>query len=366
MKIVICGVTGVIGQQVLDVAKRFKHEIVGISFNNQVEKANQIIKQLNIPYYFCHSNPNLGNVKFLDELFLLAKPHMVINAVTGYSGLNVSSMALNHKIDLGLANKESMVIAGYWLKQIAIKNKVQIYPIDSEHSALYTMLKNIKKNAIDNLYITASGGPFWDVNKKDLKNVTYKQAINHPKWKMGPKISIDCATLSNKAFELIEAFHFFNTKNIIPIRHKESIIHAGVKFKDNSYIFLASVPDMRLSIASCLNRYSYNIQPIIKPINFSNLLLNFENIKEEEYPIFKISKDIINKPKTTRGVVFNVVNDYAVKLFIDKKITFDQITHLIINFYKKYSHRQLNGMIAIYSLIDELNKILSNTWKEYL
>lgn len=180
MKIVICGATGSVGQQVLDVARRFNYEVVGISFNSQVEKAKQIVKQLNIPYYFCHEDNTKGNIKFLDELFKKTQPHMVMNCVVGYQGLDVSSMVLNHKIDLGLANKESLVIAGHWLKQSAKKNRVNIYPIDSEHAALRELVKNFKKNAIKNLIITASGGPFWNYSKKQLKTVTYKQAVAHP------------------------------------------------------------------------------------------------------------------------------------------------------------------------------------------
>lgn len=366
MKIVICGATGNIGQQTIDVAKKFNHEIVGITFNSQHEKAKEIIKQLKIPYYLCHSDSNKGNVESFDELLKLTNPKMVINAISGYFGLNISSITLKHKIDLGLANKESMVMVGHWLNQIAKKNKVLIYPIDSEHSSFYKVLKHLNKNSIKNLIITASGGPFWGYSKSQLKSIELKQALNHPTWKMGPKISIDSATLANKAFEIIELFHLFKNKNIIPIRHKQSIVHAIVQLSDNSYIFNSSIPDMKLSIQWCLEQYKFSTNSIIKPLNLNNLNLSFETINENEYQLIKIAKDVINYPNTTRGVVFNVVNDFAVDLFLNKQIAFYQIVPLIINFYNMYPHKKITGLVSINFLIPNLIEKLKSNWKDFL
>ncbi|WP_033159651.1 hypothetical protein [Mycoplasmoides alvi] len=366
MKIIICGVTGNIGQQTLDVAKKFNHEIVGITFNSQHNKAKQIIDQLKIPYYFCHNDSTKSNVKDLHDLILNTKPQMVVNAISGYHGLNVSSLVLNHKIDLGLANKESMVIAGHWLKQIANKNKVTIYPIDSEHSTFKQLLNLINKNAVKNYLITASGGPFWGFSENKLKLVTLNQTLNHPTWKMGAKISIDSATLANKAFEIIEAFYFFNSKNIIPIRHKQSIIHAALQLKNNSYIFGGSIPDMRLAIQMCLDKYKNSNDSLVKPLNLINLDLSFEAIDENNYPLLKIAKDVIDKPASTRGAVFNVVNDFAVNLFMQKQINFFEITKFITNFYYRYKHKKISGIVSVYELINSLLNQLNLTWKDYL
>lgn len=366
MKIIIFGATGNIGQQTLDVAKRFNHEVIGITFNKQHDKAEQIIKQLRIPYYFCHSDETKGNTKSLDEFLKKTKPQMAINAITGYLGLNVSSLILSQKINLGLANKESMVMAGYWLKRIAKKNKVTIYPIDSEHSTFFQLLKKVNKNLVKNYYITASGGPFWNYSKSQLKLVTLNQTLNHPTWKMGLKISIDSATLANKAFEIIEAFYFYGSKNIIPIRHKQSIVHAAIQLKDNSYLFGLSSPDMRLPIQMCLDKYKGHADSLIKPINLDNLTLCFESINENDYPLLKIAKDVISKPTTTRGPIFNIVNDFAVNLFVNKKINFYQIVPFINNFYYSYKHKKISGLISIYSLIDNVLKVLNSTWKDYL
>lgn len=365
MRILICGTTGSIGKQTVSISQTLNCQIVGITYNTQHEAAKQIIKQLKIPYYFCHSDPAKGNVKSFVELIKLTKPQMVINAVVGIAGLSISWQTLKAKIDLGLANKESLVVAGHWLKSLAKQNKVSIYPIDSEHAGLFELIKNLKKNSIKNLIITASGGPFWGFSSNQLKKVTVKQALAHPTWKMGNKISIDSATMVNKAFEMIEAYHLFNTKKIIAIRNKQSLIHAGVQLIDNSVLLHASTADMRLPIALCLKKFKSN-HSIIKPIDFNNITINLESIKDSDYPILKIAKDVINKPQTTCGLVFNIVNEFAISLFLQQKIRFDQITTLIINFYNSYNHQKIKEIVTLFGLINKIQMFLQNSWKDYL
>lgn len=365
MRILICGATGSIGKQTVSISQTLDCQIVGITYNTQHETAKQIIKQLKIPYYFCHSDPNKGNVKNFIELIKLTKPQMIINAVVGIAGLSISWQTLKAKIDLGLANKESLVVAGHWLKALAKHNKVNIYPIDSEHSGLFELVKNLKKNSIKNLIITASGGPFWGFSNSQLKNVTVKQALAHPTWKMGNKISIDSATMVNKAFEMIEAYHLFNTKNIIAIRNKQSLIHAGVQLTDNSVLLHASTADMRLPIALCLKKFKSN-DSIIKPLDFSNLTINLESIKESDYPVLKIARNVMNKPQTTCGLVFNIANEFAINLFLQQKIRFDQIATLIVNFYNNYHHQKIKEIVTIFGLINKIQLLLQNSWKDYL
>ncbi|WP_027119877.1 NAD-dependent epimerase/dehydratase family protein [[Mycoplasma] testudinis] len=365
MKIVICGATGNIGQQAIDVSQRLGHQIVGITFNKQVNEGKKIVKQLKIPYFLCHSDLAQGNTKEFNELLTKAKPNLVVNAVVGTAGLSLSIQTIKARIDLGLANKESLVVGGWWLMQLAQKQNVKIYPIDSEHAALYELLMNQKNSQIKQLMVTASGGPFWDWSKTKLKNVTVKQATDHPTWSMGAKISIDSATMVNKAFELIEAFHLFKIKDVVAYRHKQSIIHAGVQLKSNVWLFHAAFPDMRLPIGLCLERYK-TAKAIIKPLELKDLTFSFETIKISDYPVIKIAYDIIAKPKTSRGVVFNVVNDFASELFQKGLIRFDQIIDLINNFYWKYNHKKIETIVGVLALINKLQINLQTNWKEYL
>ncbi len=365
-KIVICGATGSIGQQTADVAKKLGIEIVGVTYNAQHDKAKAIVRQLKVPYWFCHSDAAKGNVASFDELLKKARPRMVVNAISGYAGLNVSSIALNHRIDLGLANKESMVIAGHWLNKIAARNKTRIYPIDSEHSSFWQLTKNLSRKEIAQYIITASGGPFWGFGKDRLKTVTRQQALSHPTWKMGPKITVDSATLANKAFEMIELFHLFGSRNVVPVRHKQSLVHAIVQLKDNSYLFGASHPDMRLPIQLCLQRYRPSSASIVKPLGFQNMALSFEPISESDYPLIKIARDVIANPATTRGAVFNVANDFAVDLFLNKQIPFHQIVGIVANFYRSYPHKKVSGLVAINLLIRPLLDKLKASWKNYV
>ena len=177
MIVLVCGATGSVGQQTIKVIKHLKHKIVGITFNNNLKKAISILKSNNIKYCYSPIYNKQSNVKSYDELIKKTKPDLVVNAVVGFAGLEVTMAAIKNKIDIALANKESLVVAGKYVTELAKKNHVHIYPVDSEHAAITQALKN-KQNKLKTIYITASGGPFY--NTKNLNNVIYKQAINHP------------------------------------------------------------------------------------------------------------------------------------------------------------------------------------------
>jgi 1-deoxy-D-xylulose-5-phosphate reductoisomerase len=199
MRILIYGATGNIGQQVVNYLKHTKHKIVGISYCDNFKLAQSIKAK----FYF--SPHKKSNVSSYEELIIKSKPDLIINAIVGFAGLEITLLSIKHKIDLALANKESMVVAGRFITKLAKKNKVNIYPIDSEHTSLMHIIKN-SRGKPRMFYITASGGPFYNVKHSRLDKITYKQAIKHPTWKMGGKISIDSATLMNKCFEIIECF----------------------------------------------------------------------------------------------------------------------------------------------------------------
>jgi 1-deoxy-D-xylulose-5-phosphate reductoisomerase len=173
MRIVIFGATGSVGQQAFKYLKKTNHKVVGMSYYTNIK----IAKAMHVNYFY--SPINDANVSSYEDLIIKSKPHLIINAVVGFEGLKITMLSLKHKIDLALANKESLVVAGGFINDLAKKHKVNIYPIDSEHTSLMHILKN-KKGAIKRLYITASGGPFYNIPKNKLKNISFQQAIKHP------------------------------------------------------------------------------------------------------------------------------------------------------------------------------------------
>jgi 1-deoxy-D-xylulose-5-phosphate reductoisomerase len=177
MRVLICGATGSIGQQTLKTLKLLKYQLVGISFYQDYKQAQKI----SAPYFFSPIDIEHSNVNSYDELIKKTKPDLIVNAIVGIAGLEVTLLAIKHKVDIALANKESLLVAGQFVMKLAKTNKVTIYPIDSEHSGVYAILQQMKARTYKHIYITASGGPFYNYNKRQLAKVTYQQAIKHPK-----------------------------------------------------------------------------------------------------------------------------------------------------------------------------------------
>lgn len=363
MKILVLGATGSIGKQAIDVICQLKYQLVGFSYYQNHNEANNILKQLNPNYVLCHSDPKYNkNVKSdLIELIDKSKPKVIINAINGYHGIEASLIALSKKKDLLLANKESLVIAGSQLEAIRRDTKTTIYPIDSEHSALYDLLKDKKKNQIKQLIITASGAGYFNKDISELKKLTYNDLLNHPNWKMGAEISINSATFVNKVYEIVEAYHLFKIKDIIPVVERSSTIHAGVMYQDNSIHFHATTNDMRWSIQSALTKFD-NRTNVVQSLDLYQKTIQFEKIDFEQYPIFKIAYDILKNPYTTRGAVLTCINEHVVKLFQKQKINFLQITELISNFYWNYQHKKIDDIWQINDLIFKIKAAISSKY----
>lgn len=366
MRIVVCGATGSVGQQVIVIAQRLGMTIAGISYHTQIQTGQMLAQQVKAPFHYCSSQVQAGNVASYEALFNQAKPNLVVNAVVGAAGLAISALSVQKKLDLALANKESLVIAGYWLMKAAKANKVRIYPIDSEHAALFTLLHDVARRDVAQAFITASGGPFWNTPRDEWKTIRVTEAINHPTWRMGKKISVDSATLANKAFELIEAYHLFGIKNIIAYQHPHSLVHAGILLRDGSYRLAASTPDMRLPIAQALSRFKPSRFAVIKQLDLTKNALVFNNIDEQQWPLLAIAHECIKKPQTTRGLVLVAANDFAVSRFLKQQLRFDQITPLVTNYWKQYAHRKLTGLTALYATLSAIEADLSAHWKRYL
>ncbi len=337
--ICLLGATGSIGQSTLDIIKANPNEycLTAFSFNQNLDKARQIIDEF---------HPNIVASPVIEHIETLKKEYptlkisnnindvaeyectnpYVINALVGSAGLMPTIKAIQANRNVLLANKESLVMAGEIVMEEAKKHNVSIIPIDSEHSAIFQLV-GLKPQEINKIIITASGGSLYNKTLDELKDVSVEEALKHPTWNMGAKITIDSATMVNKAFEMIEAYHLFDLKldQITTIIHPESIIHSMVEFNDYSIFAQMGVSDMRIPIQFALNYPHHINNNVTKALDFEKLnTLHFNKMDEERFKIITIAKDVIKKGKFY-PVVFNASNEKLVQMFLNKKITIDQI-----------------------------------------
>lgn len=256
--------------------------------------------------------------------------NFLINALVGFSGLEPTIEAIKSKKDIALANKESLVIAGKIITGLLKKNGTKLFPIDSEHSAILQCLTGEERNSVNKIFLTASGGPFRNKTFEDIRNATIEDALNHPNWKMGKKITIDSATMMNKGLEVIEAKWLFDidAEKIEVLIHPESIIHSMVEFDDGSVKAQLGIPDMKIPIQYSLT-YPERIKSDFPKMDFKKFnKLNFEEPDLEKFRCLKIAYDVLKK-EGTYPAVMNAANEIAVELFLAGKIRFYQIPDII-------------------------------------
>lgn len=341
----ILGATGTIGLQTYEVILKYpdKFKVVGLSLGRTKKELHyKIIKDL-MPEIVSLRDINLNyakdfpNVKFvygdsgLIELVKNPVKGIVVNAISGSAGLIPTVEAIKSGKDIALANKETLVMAGKIIKELIKEYNVNLIPIDSEHNAINNALIGEDKSEIKSLIITASGGAFRDLKREELKDVTLKDALNHPNWSMGPKITIDSASMMNKGLEVIEAHFLFDVPyhDIKTVLHKESIVHGLVKFTDGSVKAVLSEPDMKMPILGALS-YPKRLNSGIKDLDLENLNLTFLPLSLKRYPLLKVSYEAGVKGGLY-PVVLNAANEAAVNLFIKEKISFLNIEEIVIN-----------------------------------
>lgn len=344
--IAIIGSTGSIGTQTLDVIDRLSDvKVVALSCNNNVDLLEKQIRKYK-PDIVSVSNENEGkklkscikdtNTKVLTgengllEVSSYSKIDLLITAIVGMQGIRPTISAIKEGKNIALANKETLVCAGKIITDLAKKNNVEIFPIDSEHSAIFQSINFNKKEDIKNLILTASGGPFLGKKTEDLKNVTVKDALKHPTWKMGNKVTIDSATLSNKGLEIIEAKWLFDIspEKIKVIIHPQSIIHSMVEYNDGAVIAELSKPDMKIPISYAITypKRAYN-----NCESFSFDLISKLQFEKPDYSTFKsltYAYDAIKKGGNLPAI-FNIANEVAVDRFLLGKIGFLDIYNII-------------------------------------
>ena len=370
-KISILGVTGSIGTQTLDVVRNSDDiEIVGISANSSTKKMKEIIKEFKPKYVammkkecaeelekFCNENSIKTEVysgmEGLIKISTLDEIDMVVTSVVGMIGLVPTMEAIKAKKDIALANKETLVVAGELVMKAAEENGVKILPVDSEHSAIYQSLRGNDLSTLKKIILTASGGPFRGKKEEELKDITLEQALNHPNWSMGKKITIDSATLMNKGLEVIEAHWLFNCDydNIQVVVHPQSIIHSMVEYKDGAIIAELGSADMRLPIQYALN-YTKRKKEVAKSIDFYEISkLTFEKPDMDTFKCLKIAYEV-GKKGGLLPTVLNGANEVAVQLFLDRKIKFLEIAEIIEKTIKEFQDEckkelNLDNIIAL-------------------
>ena len=365
--IVLLGATGSIGDNVLSVIEQNKDSLnlYGIALNSNISKANQIINEHSPMFvYIEEANEILleksiseGSLSVLNgkaelkELLNDSNVDVIISAISGFAGLETTLMAAKTGKVILLANKESIVVAGDIILPLAKEHGSTIIPIDSEHNAIFQCLDSEKNtNDVSKIIITASGGPFEGKKLLDLKDVTKKEALNHPNWDMGSKISIDSATLVNKCLELIEAKYLFdlNEKYFELVIHPQSIIHSIVTYIDGSSLCHMSNPDMKVPISHALS--NSNRLPInFLEIDFSSLELSFKNFPSDRKNLENIAREICNVGGSS-GTIFNAANEIAVQDFLLNKIKFNDIYEVIYRTFDAITVSNNLNVEAIYEI----------------
>lgn len=364
MNLSILGSTGSIGTQTLDVARKQGYKIKALCANKSVEKLENQIREF-CPQIAVLSDENAANdlkIKVADtstkvlcgdegvlEVATYPDTDTVLNSFVGMAGLVPTVAAINAGKTIALANKETLVAGGDYVMKLAKEKGVDILPVDSEHSAIFQCLQGAAPNsALKRIILTASGGPFFGLNREKLKNVKASDALKHPNWDMGQKITIDCATMMNKGFELIEAVHLFNVKpqNVDVLVHRESIIHSMIEYTDNSVIAQLGVPDMRIPIQYALT-YPERFESPVETLDLAKLCtLSFYEPDTKAFGCLNICKKAIEKGGLVPTAV-NAANEEAVKLFLQDKIGFLDIEKIAFDAYESQKRVE-------YSTVDEV------------
>ncbi len=357
-QITILGSTGSIGVQTLDVARMHHIRVWALTANRRIDLLEQQAREFQPELVAvldkeCAKRLRIAlsdtTIQVLDgEEGILAaaryeKADTVVNAIVGVAGLKPTLEAIHAGKNIALANKETLVAAGKIVKAAVREAGVQLYPVDSEHSAIFQCLQGCPDNALKKLILTASGGAFFGKKRKDLMNVTVKEALQHPNWSMGSKITVDSATMMNKGLEVIEASWLFDVSDeqIDVLIHRESIIHSMIELKDHAVMAQLGVPDMRIPIQYALT-YPQRLSSPVKELDLSVIAtLTFSRPDTETFECLPICRQALRKGGLFPAVA-NAANEAAVQLFLEEKISFLEIPEIVGNTVARWNgHRDI-------------------------
>jgi len=359
-KISIIGSTGSIGKQALEVIEKLqdKFEIIALAGGSNAELLKQQAKKFNPKYTV------LGE-KGLEKICSDKENDIILVACSGKIGLKPTLTAIKNGIDIALANKETLVMAGDIVMAEAKKYGVNIIPVDSEHCAIHQCIKNISQ--VEKLIITASGGPFLNKSIDEIKNATVKEALAHPKWNMGKKITVDSATLMNKGLEIIEAHHLFgfDYDKIEVVVHPQSIVHSAIEYKDGSVVAQIGLPSMHIPIQYAIS-YPERFEGIkSKSFSFTEIArLDFQKPDFEKFPCLKLAYQA-GRIGGTMTTCLNAANEEAVFAFLEGKIKLHNIYEIVekmMNEHKTIQNPTIDEIFEIDTLIREKTRKLINYW----
>ena len=355
----ILGSTGSIGTQALEVAEKHNFRISALSANNSVDTLENQTRKYNPEYVCIYNEEKYKELKDrlsdtsakvlcgMEGLCTIAESKncdTLLNSVVGMVGLLPTLKAIDAGTEIALANKETLVAGGKLVTEAAEKKGVKILPVDSEHSAIFQCLQGNKREQLNKIILTASGGPFFKKKTEDLKNVSVADALNHPNWSMGNKITIDSATLMNKGLEFIEAKWLFDLEPdmIEIVVHRQSVVHSAVEYKDYSVIAQMGVPDMKIPIQYAL-LYPDRMECPTKQLSLTDYgTLTFE---KPDYETFKCLTAAIEAIK--RGGAYpclvNSANEEAVRLFLENKISFLKIGEIVSSVLEKFPYTEVRS-----------------------
>ncbi len=375
-KITILGSTGSIGKQTLEVIREQKNiEVVALTANQNIDLLEQQILEFNpkcvvvmdekkaqqLQKKIGHKTEVLWGMDGLITVATLSEINLVVTAVVGMIGLRPTIAAIKSGKDIALANKETLVTAGAIIMDLVKKHKVQLLPVDSEHSAIFQCLNGAKASTVASIILTASGGPFRGYTKERLEEVTLEQALKHPNWSMGAKITIDSSTLVNKGLEVIEAKWLFDLRSeqIQVVVHPQSIVHSMVEFIDGSIIAQMGLPDMKLPIQYALaypNRVS-NSYPRLKLSEIGTL-----TFEEPDLQVFRglgLAYDAL-KEGGSMPIVYNAANESAVDMLLKREIHYNDIVKIIENAMLKHNVTQCKDETDVIEIESWTRNIVRN------
>ncbi len=368
--IILLGSTGSVGLQAADVARAQNYDVRALCANNNFIKVEEQIREFGASAAAMTDFAAAAELKLrtrdlpvkiysghngICEMIADTKADLAINSIIGTAGLKPTLAVIDSGKDLALANKESLVMAGEIVMSRAKENGVRVTPVDSEHCAIAQCLRCGKQEEITKLIITASGGPFFGKKRDELRSFTREQALAHPTWKMGAKITIDSATLMNKGFEVIEASHLFGvpSEKIEVLVHRESIIHSMVEFADNSVIAQLSVPDMRMVVQYAIEAPDH-CKAVIPRLDLAKVgTLSFAEPDMETFVSLKLAFESLSKGGASCAVLHSA-NEVAVHFFLENKIGFTDIFETVEYVCSSMKNAQQNKTLAsILSSVDE-------------
>ncbi len=324
VKLVILGATGSIGTTCLNSLRThsFPVKVVGVTADRRREELERISHEFDCPSLLTEGDIAHSGLKSFIES---TKCDIVLNAVAGFDGLYATKTVLELGLDIALANKESVVTGSCFIFALASKTGARIIPVDSEHSAIYNLIKG---HSASKLVITASGGPF--VDRDDLSTVSKEEALNHPTWKMGEKITIDSATLANKGLEVIEASRLFgfSPENIEVVVHRQSVVHSLIRRADGAVYAQLSPPDMALAIMSAVSDGRFEVENVVRPLSFKDLNLTFEEPKRDKFPMLGYAYKALSIGDSG-CIIYNASDEEAVRAFLSGSIRFCEIEKVV-------------------------------------